>query len=220
MPMMRGRTGLGARFTVGLAGLAVSLAVTGLGGVACSPSTGITKGSNDVSSKPDLPDLGDGMLIGESDFPAGDGKFKTVAVDTRADEPNVKDDCDQRGWVRKGDKKGMAGFTGGPGPAYRVSLAHTKRKVDVAHWASLCLPHTEKHTVMRSLDVPELPPGAVAIEIAEDAHPDDDEYVAIGYVRGILVVAEVGAGKDGMSKDAKADLAKIFNAQTEHLNSY
>jgi hypothetical protein len=199
---------------------AVLLAVVG----GCGSSQ---DGNNAIapSSKPDLADLSDRMVITESEFPpVSDGKFmftsvRTVDIGGDAD----KDTCDPDGWVRQGDQEaGARVISDSTGARYNIELFHTQTKTDLLAWASDCLPRTDANTVMSRIDLPGLPPGTISAE--ESANGMPRLYLAVGYIRGVLVSAFVRGGykggSDGMPPGAKSDLVKIFTNQAERLESY
>ena len=175
------------------------------------------------STKPDLADLSDAMVITESEFPpVPDGKFEFTPVQAvESLGPADEDKCDPQNLAREGDQATGATVTGeSTGAEYGINIARTRTKTDLPAWANDCLPHTGAGTtfVTSRIDLPGLPPGTISVEDSVNDAPM--VYLAFGYVRGVLVGAYVVSGDAGMPAGAKSDLVTIFNNQAERLESY
>lgn len=192
--------------------------VLGVMGTLALALFGTACGSHDAaSSKEDVSELS--MVIGQAEYPpVPEGRYDATPVKTLLSDPAPKDECDQHAWVRKGDQEVGSGIFGPSTWIYRVVVVRTQTRIDIGEWTQRCLPHTDGDMVTSELDVPDLPEDTLAVQIRRADHPT--QYVAAGYVRGLLVVAEVNEGKDGMSPTAQHDLVTIYQNQAKRLREH
>ena len=214
-------SGLGSRRRSVALGIVIVFAFLAAGVMSC----GSSDDANSViasSTKPDLADLSDAMVITESELPAvPDGKFEFTPVQAvESLGPADEDKCDPQNLAREGDQATGATVTSeSTGAEYGINIARTRTKTDLPAWANDCLPHTGAGTFVTSrIDLPGLPPGTISVEDSVKDAPM--VYLAFGYVRGVLVGAYVVSGDAGMPAGAKSDLVTIFNNQAERLESY
>lgn len=208
-----------------LNGIVVFLTLFLAATVGCGASTQDSNNAIAPSSKPDLADLSDRMVIAESEFPpVPDGKFMFTSVRTVDFGGDAdRDQCDPSGWVREGDQEaGARVISDSTGARYNIEVFHTKTKTDLLSWAGDCLPRTEGNTSTSRIDLAGLPLGTISVEQSDNGTPR--MYLAVGYIRGLLVSAYLSGGykggSDGMPPGAKSDLVKMFTAQAEWLASY
>ncbi len=190
--------------------LAVGVAV---GGVGCG-SSDIAK---NLTAKPDLPDLSDGMILKESAFPAVTGGEYKATAPRKQDPMPEAEPCSPNSLIREGGQEAGSRVVGAS-PRYVVELFHTGTTHDVHEWAGRCLPMNEKDSTKKLADLPGLPASAISIVADDGGNPET--YIALGFVRGVFVAASVDSGGKGLPAGAKSEVVKLFNNQAELLNSY
>lgn len=199
--------------TLGVGLLAVGVAV---GGVGCGSTPDRAEAPTSAVAKPDLPDLTDAMILPQSGFPTvPGGEYSMKRVNPQPARPDAKP-CRLAELIREGGQEARSKLRGA-NATYVVELYRTGATRDMHAWASKCFPLNDDGRSSEIAELPGLP--ATAIGIAAEDRGIRQTYGALGFVRGILIVATV-SDEDGLPAEAKADIVKVFNSQAELLNSH
>lgn len=153
------------------------------------------------SSKPDITTITTAMLLTENELPAIDGgEYQMTGVKVADGDDSSGPDC-ENGAPAAGDQVGSAGtlarVKGAEDPMVGATLLRTSTPWDLSNCSG-------------RVDIPDLPDGVTAIQRG------DHKYVALGYVRGVLIAA-VAAGED--DRQVKMNLVDAYKRQADKLKN-
>ncbi len=168
--------------------------------LAAAVVTAVTMMSGSLS-KPDITTITTAMLLTENELPAVDGgEYRMAGVTVADGNDSSGPDCEEVA-PAAGDQYGgamtRARVKGEEDPMVGATLLRSSTPLDLSNCAG-------------RIDISDLPDGVTAVQRG------DHRYIALGYVRGVLVMA-IAAGED--DRQVKMNLVDAYKRQADKLKN-